>query len=220
MAMAGKLIAISAAPAALAIAAACASRPLQPVAPSRISAVGSMEQFGAGAVAMSGDGRYVVMELAMTARVAFFNAHPDGWLELLDTRTVRRGRTEISLPLNALERTGGSAFGAAPANPSMQNCTTRPGINTTERGTARRNCLAQNAAEEARRGAVLSPSPRVRFRDALLIVVWDQARDPDPPPGDLSYEQFRVPGGSAVYRAVPEIMFRTRVTSWAAYFIR
>jgi hypothetical protein len=186
---------------------ACRGPAPEPLAPQRVRAVGHMAVYGRGPVAMTSDGRYLVLELAQPADARFFNVHADGWVELLGVRSLRRGRTEVSLPLHALERAGGSPFGT----PARQSC------RTVERVAARGRRSSQVICRDVE-GAPAHPSPRARYRDALLIVLSERAA---PVRGRLypSAFAFRLADASSPHQLVPELLFPGLPVSWAAYLI-
>lgn len=82
---------------------ACTSRPPSAIEPARLSATGDTQLFGRPS-AMTGDGRHVVLELKQAANATFFNVHPDGWVDVLISRSLPAGRTEVALPRTELER--------------------------------------------------------------------------------------------------------------------
>jgi hypothetical protein len=68
---------------------------------------GDTGAFGPGLVAITADGRNVVVELKRPGTARFYNVHRDGRVDLLSTTALPRGRTQVSLPLWAGERLSG-----------------------------------------------------------------------------------------------------------------
>jgi hypothetical protein len=171
------------------------SSPPQPIAPARAAVSGDTARFGSGPVALSVDGRHVVLQLKRPARAWFFNAHPGGWVDLLTIRSVPEGRSEIVVPYTAVDRRGG----AYAASDVFTSVTTRRDLD--------------------RMGTPLAHG-RVRTRDALLVVVHDGTVAPDPHVDGGGYRFFRVVD-DADPASVPEVMFRSRPgVAWASYMIR
>lgn len=88
--------------AAAAAAVSACSRGPAPLAPDRIVAAGDTGQFGSGPVAMTSDGRHIVMELKEGSNAWFFNISNEGWADLIDRRPLPAGRTEVALPRSLL----------------------------------------------------------------------------------------------------------------------
>ena len=83
--------------------AACSRGPAG-LAPESMAVAGDTGQFGAP-VAMTRDGRHVVMDLKEGSNVWFFNVSPEGWADLLHARPLPAGRSEVALPRAGINTT-------------------------------------------------------------------------------------------------------------------
>lgn len=158
----------------------CTRRALPPVDPSRYQVAGDTGVFGPGPVAISADGREMVIELTRAANVWFYNAHPNGWVELLRSDALRPGRTAVSIPWNALDARG---------------------LATAVMGG-------------------LIEHPRLRYRDALVVVMWERGVNIEPQTiAGGSFAQFQSPRATDP-AAVPIMMFGDRRVRWISYSFR
>jgi hypothetical protein len=158
----------------------CARRALPPVDPARYQMAGDTGVFGPGPVAMSDDGREMVFELTRAANVWFYNAHDNGWVELLRSDALRPGRTTVTIPWNALD--------------------------------------ARVLATAVMGG--LTEHPRLRYRDALVVVMWERGVNIEPRTiAGGSFAQFQSPRAPEP-ASIPAMMFGDRRVRWISYSFR
>ncbi len=193
--------------------AACHAAPLSPLSPERLQRSGNVRRFGAGVAGMSADGRHVRMVLEAPAWVLFYNAHPDGWAELLASERISNGGRTVIIPL--ARETGHATLDGI----RVPLCGDGGGATDAERLANAWACAHAQRDADDRISEVQrrERSPRAAYRDELVVIVWPADQDPAVVLAENA-GQVQLFGGDRAGELLPLAVFRRRV-DWASYAV-